>query len=59
MRSGMRRGSGVVVGNPSEAAAQKATTAQVQEQLPLIQRIAARPCELVPRHNVCVGWNVV
>lgn len=35
-------GSGVVVGSSSAASGQKVTTAQIQEQLPLIKRIAAR-----------------
>jgi Protein of unknown function (Hypoth_ymh) len=35
-------GSGVVVGGSSAASGQKVTTAQIQEQLPLIKRITAR-----------------
>jgi hypothetical protein len=48
-------GSGVVVGNGAAASAQKVTTAQIQEQLPLIKRIAqpseSPGCTKMPRHT--------
>jgi hypothetical protein len=54
-------GSGVVVGSSSAAAGQTATTAQIQEQLPLIQRIAARAdADLASKmevHHSAYGWS--
>ena len=54
-------GSDVVVGDPSAASAKKETTAQVNEQLPLIKRIAARVDphlvpKMEPRHGA-YSWS--
>jgi hypothetical protein len=54
-------GSGVVPGGPSAASAKKETTAQINEQLPLIKRIAARVdahlvSKMEPRHGA-YSWS--
>jgi hypothetical protein len=54
-------GSGLVVGDPSAASVKKETTAQINEQLPLIKRIAARVDphlvpKMEPRHGT-YSWS--